>query len=54
MSKNGLGPAFHLHPLSSINRWRPSKGDLFGLILLISSTFYYFPWDSVLPLPQAK
>lgn len=33
---------------------RTSKGNLFGLILLISSTFHYFPWDSLWLFPQAK
>lgn len=33
---------------------RTSKGNLFGLILLISSTFHYFPWDSFSLLPQER
>lgn len=45
-----------LPPLPPIHKSveRTSKGNLFGLILLISSTFHYFPWDSLRPLPQAK
>lgn len=30
---------------------RTWKGNLFGLILLISSTFHCFPWDGLLQLP---
>lgn len=33
---------------------RTWKGNLFGLILLISSPFHYFPWDGLWPLPQTK
>lgn len=52
--KNGPRPAlyFHRSVLKSVERML--KGNLFGLILLISSTFYYFPWDGLCRLPQAK
>lgn len=40
---------------SIVKRWREPgrKGNLFDLILFISSAFYYFPWDGLCLLPQA-
>jgi hypothetical protein len=55
MSKECTGPVLYYQPppiQKSVAR--TSKGDLFGLILLIFSTFHYFPWDNLRPVPQAK